>query len=216
MFFNKAKKIGRNCALVITPFATSQMEDIKKSLPNRQFSETEAIRCRFCLMILNLVMAIWWINNLERNTNRARKIIDSMVETFNGAFERNSKPIRIGDFVTDPVEIALIDSAMGQVGVSKDTMSSFKSIISTIYNNRVVSYMNAFNEVLTELRREIGKPDFPQPAFFSQSAFSPVARLFVKHYTGDLWENHIDFATKLSSLLDTWNMTIYTIVKTLI
>lgn len=207
MSFNTDKEIGTNFILLITPLATEQMEQIEKDLLSyRQFSEIEAFRFRFCLMILNLVTAIWCINIFESNTNRAKRIIDSMVETFIGAFERKQDPIKIGDLIVDPLEIELIDSKMGQIGIGKETMTSYRTLIPIIWNKRILEYVNAFEEAKAVLEKE-GKSGF------SPALFRPIAKYFVRHFTGDSWKKHADFVEDISPFLTSWDMAIHNIVK---
>lgn len=201
MFFNRDKKIGRNLALIAIMLPEQQMKN--EATSHRQFSEIEAQRFKFCLSILNLVTLIWWVNFLESNTNRAKKVIDNIVESFMDVFKNKPDRIRIGDFIVYPAEVTLIDMHMGQIGISENTLTNYKTIIPIIYNNRVGQYSNVLNE-----RAQI--------AFNSekkQFSLDPVARLFVEHFTGDEWKKQVDLVIELSILLGAFNIALCNTVK---
>lgn len=87
MFFFNHKKIARKLLVIAMVWCE---ERVKSLLSDNTFSKNEELKLRFCLSILNIVTVIWWVNIHERNTNKARKIIDSVMEEFMATFEKNS------------------------------------------------------------------------------------------------------------------------------
>lgn len=183
MFFDKDKKIGRDLAMIVIMLSEEQVKD--EIITNRQFSEIETYRLRFCLTILNVVAAMWWVNLYERVTNRVKKITDSMCDTFMEFIEYNSSIIKMGDLIVDPTEKNLIrmdGRAIGINGINDNTGTSLETITPIIYNSRVVQYSNALSEVGGIILKDKSFNHGPHPAVI-------VTKLFIKHFTGKELEN---------------------------
>ena len=125
MFFKRDKKIGQDLALI----AIMLPEQQGKKISLKQFSEVEILRFKFCLSIINLATIMWWINFLERNTKRAKKIVDNMLKSFMDVYENKPDVIRMGDFVIDTTELKLIDYAMGQIEIDENTKTNYRVYI---------------------------------------------------------------------------------------
>lgn len=204
MFFNRDKKIGNNLGTLAFMLAEQQMKD--EAVSQMELSKTEVIRFKFCLSVLNLITFIWWVNVLERDNNRAVKIIDNIHKGFNKISRTRTGAIRIGDFIADPLELVLVDKEVDkeweQSGITEDTRTNYTTLIGVAYNIRVDDYVKA----LKELR---------QIALSQSDSFSlnPVAKLFTRHFTGAEWGNRVDLVVVLSILLGGYQLAIADLIR---
>ncbi|PIV20931.1 MAG: hypothetical protein COS40_10135 [Deltaproteobacteria bacterium CG03_land_8_20_14_0_80_45_14] len=204
MFFKRDKKIGQDLALI----AIMLPEQQGKKISLKQFSEVEILRFKFCLSIINLATIMWWINFLERNTKRAKKIVDNMLKSFMDVYENKPDVIRMGDFVIDTTELKLIDYAMGQIEIDENTKTNYRTLMPKIYNIRIKQYSDA----LLELSQMMFKKE-ESPGLF----VDPVTRLLIEHFTGEEWgkyfKNNFDFVVELASFYKGYYIAIADMVK---
>lgn len=200
MFFNRDKKIGNNLGTLAFMLTDQQMKE--EAVSQMELSKTEVIRFKFCLSVLNLITFMWWVNVLERDNNRAVKIIDNIREGFTEISRTRTDAIRIGDFIADPLELVLVDKEMFHSGITENTETDYTTLIGVAYNIRVDDYVKA----LKELR---------QIALSQSDSFSlnPVAKLFTRHFTGAEWENRVDLVIMLSILLCCYQLAIADLIK---
>lgn len=180
MFFNKHKEVSKKLAAFAIAYCEKQLEDLSNLQSEQPLSDLEIKRLPFCLYILNVTIVICWINVHERNKDKAIKIIDSTVESFIEAFKRpiqTGDPLnwtRIGDFIIDPKEIALIGMQMpGGGGATADTRTDYAGLLSLTYNIRAQQYSDALRDTLE--------------AVYSKKMLvhSPLLALFMKHLIGE-------------------------------
>jgi len=166
-------------------------EIIREARDANLFSTPEKDRLQFCLIIYNLIIAICWINFYTKDKSQSKTIIDKMTGLFSQDFCQrggDGASAGIGTYVVDPVELEVISS-----GIADNTLTGWGDLVGTIYDLRIEQYVDAFEK---RFAQEIS------------STVDPVAKLFVRHFTGNSWESNFRLATFFHMVLFRYDKTI--------
>lgn len=184
MIVKTKKEIGRNLALAAIMLPEKQIKN--ELISQKKFTFLETKRFIFCLYFLNLASIIWWTNLIEKNRSKIQKILDYAIESFENILINETEKIRVGDLVVANEEIKFINKQYGQMGITKNTVTNYRVLLPAVYENRIGQYNSAMNE---RAKRAFQK---------NPVLLDPVAKIFVKHFTGDEWKKHTDLVMKLS------------------
>lgn len=166
-------------------------EIIREARDANLFNTSQKDRLQFCLIIYNLIIAICYINFYGKDKSQSKTIIDKMTSLFSRDFCQrggDGASAGIGTYVVDPVEIKVISS-----GIADNTLTGWGDLVGTIYDLRIEQYVDAFEK---RFAQEIS------------STVDPVAKLFVKHFTGKSWESNFRLATFFHIVLFRYDKTI--------
>jgi hypothetical protein len=166
-------------------------EIIKEARAASLFGTTEYDRLQFCLVIYNLIMAIFYVNFYGKDQNKSRAIIDGMFGLFLEKFCKIGGGLAragIGTLVVDPIEIEVISS-----GIANNTLTGFGDLVGAIYDLRLEQYSDAFSERFVE---QIGR------------AADPVVKLFVRHFSGKSWQDNFQLTTFFHVVLSRYDKTV--------
>ena len=102
---------------------------------------------------------------------------------------------RVGDCIVDKAEMRLFDPM-----ANENTMTTFFSLFSSLYNHRISQYTNAISQQLNLALKSRERNNF--------FALDPVGKLFVYDFTGENFENHMELLLGLASLLPPYQQVI--------
>jgi len=193
-FFNKrpdSKTIGEKLGnLTVMLFGNKNIDDF---ITQMKFDKAQAERFRFCLLFFNVSYATWCVNLLGHP--QYRTILDSMLDRVMGAAEEDQRHLRVGDYILDKVEMKIFDSM-----ANENTKTTFYSLFSSLYEDRMRQYTNAISQQMDLVLKSKERKNF--------FALDPIAKLFVKNFTGDNFENHMELLFCLSTFLPPYQQVI--------
>lgn len=189
------KTLGKK--MIVLAISLNDSKEINKFLSERKFNSIEADRFVFCVSVFNFVSVMWAINlytltRYGKITEKVRNLLDLFNEEVNIFYSSYDARIKIGDYVINDSEMEAVVTGFGVPGISKDTKTMLKDIISVIFNSRMDQYLDAFNAAL--------KAKNP-------GMLDPVSKVLMKHFAGEDWQDKpwLNLMIPLSILLTSFS-----------
>jgi hypothetical protein len=183
--------------MIVLAISLNDSKEINKFLSEMKYNSIEADRFVFCLSVLNFVSVMWAINiyaltRYGKITEKVRHLLNLLNEEVNTFYASYDARVRIGDYIINDSEMESVVIGFGVPGISKDTRTTLKDIISVIFNPRMDQYLDAFNTAL--------KAKTP-------GMLDPVPMVFMKHFVGEDWQNKpwLNLMIPLSFLLTSFS-----------
>jgi len=159
-------------------------------LQDLNLTKKESARLIFCFTLINIYITIFWVNFYEQDKKRVERILNLTLDAFNKAFEEMDEEILLGDYVLDNEEINFINIFYNQMDITEETHVNIRMLFDCLYECRMEKYRHAIDKQMDRVIKE-EKP----------LMIDPIARSFMKDFTGEDWKNNDATFFKLSFFL---------------